>query len=192
MQFCICYFKYCICWLSIAAIAGSASGSASVFGLPVNTEFSDHVKIRFISQLIDGMSSVLQKLLKCFNGTTVSTSFSVMLPSNFPVILVLQSKDLESLIEQFMLLFAPLFQARNQEFFGVGEVSWNGGHFNKRFLCDTRRKGPAGKNVGLFSLKCSKNYIFSENLNPKMHTNTAHFSRIRAPFWKIRTLFFYF
>ena len=51
----------------------------------------------FISQLINGMSSVLQKLLKCFNGTTISACFSVLLPSNFPVILVLYSKDFESL-----------------------------------------------------------------------------------------------
>ena len=53
----------------------SASGSASLVALLVNKQFSDHVKIRFISQLINGMSSVLQKLLKCFNGTTISTFF---------------------------------------------------------------------------------------------------------------------
>ena len=57
--------------------------------LLVNTHFSDHVKIRFISQLINGISSVLQKLFKCFNGIAVSTSFDVLMPSNSPVILVL-------------------------------------------------------------------------------------------------------
>ena len=57
--------------------------------LHLNTQFSDHVKIGFISQLINGISSVLQKLLKCFNGTTISTSFSMLLHSNFPVILAL-------------------------------------------------------------------------------------------------------
>ena len=73
--------------ISIATTAGSASGSAS---LVVNTQFSDHVKIRFISQLIYGMSDVLQKLLKCFNGTAISASFSVLLSSSFPVIVVIK------------------------------------------------------------------------------------------------------
>ena len=65
------------------------AGTASLAAVLVNTQLSDHVKIRFISQLINGIFSVLQKLLKYFNGTTISTSFSVLLPSNFPVILVL-------------------------------------------------------------------------------------------------------
>ena len=55
----------------------------------VTIQFSDQVKIRFISQLISGISNVLQKLLKCFSGTTISTSFSVLLPCNLPVMLVL-------------------------------------------------------------------------------------------------------
>ena len=66
--------------LSIATTAGFALGSASLVALPVDTQFSNHVKIRFSSQLINGMSSVLQKLLKCFNGIAISTSFSVLLP----------------------------------------------------------------------------------------------------------------
>ena len=57
--------------------------------LQIIAKFSDHVKIRFISQLINGMSSALQKLLKFFNDTTISTSFFLLLPSNFPVILAL-------------------------------------------------------------------------------------------------------
>ena len=61
--------------LSIAATAGFASGSASLVALLVNTQFSDYVEIRFVSQLINGISSVLQKLLKCFNGTTILTSY---------------------------------------------------------------------------------------------------------------------
>ena len=72
-----------------AATAGSASGSASLGTLLVNTQFSGHVKIKFISLLINGMSSNLQKLLKYFNGTTISASFSVLFPSNFPVKLAL-------------------------------------------------------------------------------------------------------
>ena len=75
------------------------AGTAFPVALLVNTQFSDHVKIRFISQLINGMSSVLQKLLKFFNGTTIPAFFSVLPPSSVPVILVLSSKDSESLIE---------------------------------------------------------------------------------------------
>ena len=75
--------------LLTAATAGSVSRYASLVALLVITQFSDQLKIRFISQLINGISSVLQKLLKCFNGITISSSFSVSLPSNLTVILVL-------------------------------------------------------------------------------------------------------
>ena len=53
--------------LSIAATAGfpPRAGTATLVALLVNTHFSDHVKIRFISQLINGMLSFQQKLLKC-------------------------------------------------------------------------------------------------------------------------------
>ena len=53
--------------LSVAATAGfpPRAGTATLVALLVNTHFSDHVKIRFISQLINGMPSFLQKLLKC-------------------------------------------------------------------------------------------------------------------------------
>ena len=56
------------------------AGTASFVALFVNTQFSVHDKIKFISQLINDISSVLQKLLKYFNGT-ISTYFSVLLPS---------------------------------------------------------------------------------------------------------------
>ena len=75
--------------LLTAAFAGFTSGFASLVALLVNARFSDHVKIRFVSQLINGIFTVLQKLLKYFNGTTILTSFSVLLPSDFPLILVL-------------------------------------------------------------------------------------------------------
>ena len=39
------------------------AGTASLVVLLVNTQFSDHVKIRFYSQLINGIFSVLQKLV---------------------------------------------------------------------------------------------------------------------------------
>ena len=57
--------------------AGSASGSASLVALPVITQS--------VSQLINGISTGLQKLLKCFNGATISTFVSVLLPSNLSV-----------------------------------------------------------------------------------------------------------
>ena len=75
--------------LLTAAAAGSASGSVSLVALIVITQYLDQVEIRFISQLINGISNVFRKLLKCFNGTTISSSFSVSLPSNLPVIFVL-------------------------------------------------------------------------------------------------------
>ena len=75
--------------LLISATAGLASGSVSLVALLVITQLSDQVKIRFILQLINGISSVLQKLLKYFNGQTISTFFSVLLSSNPSVILVL-------------------------------------------------------------------------------------------------------
>ena len=43
--------------------------------------FSDQVKKIFISQIVDGISGVLQKLLKYFNGTIIWIS---LVPS-FPV-----------------------------------------------------------------------------------------------------------
>ena len=61
--------------VSTATTAGSVSGSASLITQLVITQFSDQVKVRFISQLINGISSVIKKLLKCFNGTTISTFF---------------------------------------------------------------------------------------------------------------------
>ena len=55
----------------------------------VITQVDDHVNWRLISQLINGISRVLQKLLKYFESIIISTSF--VLPSSgvFPVIFVL-------------------------------------------------------------------------------------------------------
>ena len=49
------------------------------------------------------------------------------------------------------------------------------GHFDKLFVKNTRKKGPAGK---IFSL----NYIFNGRFNPSMDTIRAFFSKIRALF----------
>ena len=75
--------------LLTAATAGLASGSAFLVVSFVITQFSDQDKIRFISQLINGISSVLQKLLNYFNGTAISTCLSVLVSSNLHVMLVL-------------------------------------------------------------------------------------------------------
>ena len=75
--------------LLTAATAGFATGSAPLVAFLVTTQFLDQIKIRFISQLNNGISNVLQTLLKCFHGTTIATSFSVSLPSNLHVIFVL-------------------------------------------------------------------------------------------------------
>ena len=57
--------------------------TAPQYALLLNTQFSNQVKV-------NGISSVLQKLLRYFNETAVLTaSFSTLPPSNFPVILVL-------------------------------------------------------------------------------------------------------
>ena len=59
------------------------------------TQVDDHVKIKLTSQLIKGISIVLQKLLKYFNGTIISTSFSIPLAGVLPVIFILDLNYLE-------------------------------------------------------------------------------------------------
>ena len=52
--------------------------------------------MRLTSQLINGISRVLQKLLKYFNGTVISTFFVLPAAGVFPVIFILDLNDLES------------------------------------------------------------------------------------------------
>ena len=58
----------------------------------IRTQVDDHVKIRLTSQLIKGISKVLQKLLKCFSGTIISTSFVPLFPVR-PVIFTLKLNE---------------------------------------------------------------------------------------------------
>ena len=44
------------------------------------TQFADQMRIRLFSQSIKGISGLLQKLLKYFNGTAISTIFALSLP----------------------------------------------------------------------------------------------------------------
>ena len=57
--------------------------------------------MRLISQLINGVSRVLQKLLKYFNGTAILTSFVLSAAEVLPVILILYLNDSDSVILSF-------------------------------------------------------------------------------------------
>ena len=50
-------------------------------------KFLDQVKVKDISQLINGISNFLPKLLRCFNGTKNSTSFVFHSLAVFPVLI---------------------------------------------------------------------------------------------------------
>ena len=65
------------------------------------TQSSDQVKMILISQLISGISRVLQKLLKYFNDTPISTSFLLPAAGVFPVILILNLNDSDCVILSF-------------------------------------------------------------------------------------------
>ena len=65
------------------------------------TQFSDQVKMRLLSQLIKGISRVLQKLLKYFNGTAILTSSVLPSAGGFPVIIILNLNDLDFVILSF-------------------------------------------------------------------------------------------
>ena len=55
----------------------SSIANVVVFASLDKTHFSDQVKMRLIPQLIKDISIVLQKLLKYFIGTIISTSFAL-------------------------------------------------------------------------------------------------------------------
>ena len=55
----------------------------------VITQVDDHVKKRLTSQLIKGISRVLQKLLKYFNGIIILTSFILPPAGAFSIIFTL-------------------------------------------------------------------------------------------------------
>ena len=61
------------------------------------TQFADQVISRLISQVIRGISRVLRKLLKYFNGTAISTFISPALPVLF-LNLDLNLNDSESVL----------------------------------------------------------------------------------------------
>ena len=57
------------------------------------TQFAEQSKISSISQLIKGILRVLQKLLKYFNGTIISTPFISLSSFVWPGILVLKLNE---------------------------------------------------------------------------------------------------
>ena len=59
----------------------------------VITQVDNYVKMTLTSQLMNGISRVLQKLLKYFNGTLVSTSFVLPSAGVFPVTFNLNLND---------------------------------------------------------------------------------------------------
>ena len=69
----------------------------------VITELSDQVNTRFISQLINGISRVLQKLLRYLNETAVSAYLVLSSTRALPVILAFNLKDSEFVISLFDL-----------------------------------------------------------------------------------------
>ena len=75
-----------VIWNSNPVGATIAGGSllfpAALTVISAKAQFLDQVKINSLSQLINGISKVLQTLLKCFSGTAISVSF---LPTLFPL-----------------------------------------------------------------------------------------------------------
>ena len=63
-----------------------------------------------ISQLIKGISGVLQKLFKSFNGTAISISFEIPLTGVLPIFLVLNLNYSESVL----VLFGSSLQNKNK------------------------------------------------------------------------------
>ena len=65
------------------------------------TQSSDQDKMRLISHLVNGISSVLQKLIKYFNGAVTSTSFVLPAAGVFPVILILHLNNSDCVVLPF-------------------------------------------------------------------------------------------
>ena len=82
--------------IKLSVIANSVASVAEEI-----TQFLDQVKIRLISQLINDILRAIQKLLKYFNGTDISKYFVLRSSGVFPVILILDLNDSDSVILSF-------------------------------------------------------------------------------------------
>ena len=80
--------------LSLTYSTGGSPSALNVLDISDITQFFAHLKLSSISQLINGKSRDLQKLLKYFNGATTSASNILLLFSVLPIIFVLYSKVL--------------------------------------------------------------------------------------------------
>ena len=67
-------------WSSFVSVIVNDVGIWLLIGASIIKQFADKVRIRLISQLNNGISRVLQKLLKHCNGTIILTSFVPLLP----------------------------------------------------------------------------------------------------------------
>ena len=67
----------------------------------VITQFFNEVSCRLTSQLIKGISSVIQKLFRCFDGITISTSFALPTAVDFYIILALILNDSKAVMLSF-------------------------------------------------------------------------------------------
>ena len=89
----------------MCVILNVAPGGATIAGLPpcaaltiisAKTKFLNQIKINSASPLINGISKLFHKLLKCFSVITTFASVNESLSSGiFPIILLLYLKDSE-------------------------------------------------------------------------------------------------
>ena len=95
-----CWSSFVLSWID-KVTTGTQSFVLVIANIPapvelVMTQVHDHFNWRLILQLINDIPSVLQKLLKYFNCTTISTSFVLSSAGVFPVIFILDLNDSKS------------------------------------------------------------------------------------------------
>ena len=84
----------------VSVIANVVSWFAAALDI---THSAEQVRMRLISQLINCISRVLQKLLKCFNGTIIWTAFV----ASFPVEAIIFSLKLNEALSPEKSLRVP-------------------------------------------------------------------------------------
>ena len=94
-----CWSNFALSWVD-KVTTGIQSFLSVIVNLPlpvelVMTQVDDHVKKRLTSQLINGISRVLQKLLKYSNGTIILTSFVLPPAGVLPITFTLDLNDSE-------------------------------------------------------------------------------------------------
>ena len=77
-----------------------------LIGRSIVKKIADQIRIRLISQLINGISRVFQKLIKYFDGTIIQTFFSPFLV--LPAIFVLNLNKALLLLSAGKSVIAPL------------------------------------------------------------------------------------